>query len=296
MRLPPTAPAAWTIAVALLSVTALVAQERPLPEQERFLREVRTRLQTDSSLQSSYIYVETRREQKLDGRGRVEEESVKVYESYPGLPGEEQRWERLISENGRPRAASDLEKEMRDRQKKAEALAREATEQPAKQRARQQREYAEQRREFDAVIDDLFLVYDIRMERRESINGHETIVFFLTPRRDAKPRTREGSQMRKFTVRAWISESEKELMRLDAEAIDTLTMGWGLLARLHKGAKLSFLRTKVNDEVWLPSRVSYSGSARVGLVAVLRRSGTSDFSGYRKFSVDTSTTYQPPIP
>ena len=144
-----------------------------------------------------------------------------MYESYPGLPGEE-RWERLISENGRPRAASDLEKEMRDRQKKAEALAREATEQPAKQQARQQREYAAQRREFDAVLDDLLLVYNIRMERRESINGHETIVFSLTPRANAKPRTREGSQMRKFAVRAWISESDRELVRVDAEAIDTL--------------------------------------------------------------------------
>ncbi len=279
----------------LLSVTAPVAQERPLPDQERFLGDVRTRLQTDSSLQSSYIYVETRREQKLDGRGRVKQESVKVYESYPGLPGED-RWERLISENGQPRAASDLEKEMRDRQRKAEALVREATAQPAKQQARQQREYAAQRREFDAVLDDVFLVYNIRMERRESLNGHETIVFSLTPRPNAKPRTREGSQLRTLTVRAWVSESDRELVRVDAEAIDTLSMGFGLLARLHKGANLSFLRTKVNDEVWLPSRVSYSGSARVGLVAVLRRSGTSEFSGYRKFSVDTSTTYQPPPP
>jgi multidrug efflux pump subunit AcrA (membrane-fusion protein) len=252
-------------------------------------------LQTDSTLQSGYVYVETRREQKIDGRGRVEQESVKVYESYPGLPGED-RWERLISENGRPRAASDLEKELRDRQKKAEALAREAAEQPAKQGARQQREYAKQRRELDAVLDDLFLVYNIRMERRELLNGHETIVFSLTPRREAKTRTREGSQMRAFTVRAWVSEADRELVRVDAEAIDTLSMGFGLLARLHKGAKLSFLRTRVNDEVWLPSRVSYSGSARVGLVAVLRRSGISEYSDYRKFSVDTSTTFQPPTP
>jgi len=295
MRMPHAAPLARTIAVALLSVTALVAQERPLPDQESFLREVRTHLQTDSTLQSSYVYVETRREQKLDGRGRVDEESVKVYESYPGLPGED-RWERLISENGRPRATSDLEKELRDRQKKAEAMAREATEQPAKQQARQQREYAKQRREFDAILDDLFLVYTIRMERRELLNGHETIVFFLTPRRDAKTRTKEGSQMKAFTVRAWVNESDRELVRVDAEAIDTLKMGFGLLARLHKGAKLSFVRTKVNDEVWLPSRVSYSGSARVGLVAVLRRSGTSEYSGYRKFSVDTSSTFQPPTP
>jgi hypothetical protein len=289
------APFAGTIAVALLSVTAPVAQERPLPDQERFLADVRTRLRTDSSLQSSYVYVETRREQKLDGRGRITQESVKVYESYPSLPGED-RWERLISENGRARAASDLENETRARQKKAEALVREATEEPARQKARQQRQYDRQRREFDAVVDDLALVYDIRMERRESLNGYETIVFSLTPRPNARPRTREGGQMRKFTVRAWINESDRELVRVDAEAIDTLSMGFGLLARLHKGAKLSFLRTKVNNEVWLPSRVSYSGSARVGLVAVLRRSGTSEFSNYRKFSVDTSTTYQPPAP
>ena len=293
--MPHAAPLARTLAVALLSVTGLVAQERPLPDQETFLREVRTRLQTDSTLQSGYIYVETRREQKLDGGGRVQQESVKVYESYPGLPGED-RWERLISENGQPRAASDLEKELRNRQKKAEAMVREATEQPAKQQARQQREYATRRREFDAVLDDLFLVYNIRMERRELLDGHETIVFSLTPRRDAKPRTREGSQLRTVAVRAWVSESDRELVRVDAEVIDTLSMGFGLLARLHKGAKLSFLRTKVNDEVWLPSRVSYSGSARVGLVAVLRRSGMSEFSGYRKFSVDTSTTYKPPAP
>jgi hypothetical protein len=295
MRSPYAAPFVRTVAVVLLGVAAPASQERPLPDQERFLADVRKGLQTDASLQRSYTYVETRREQKLDDRGRVEQESVKVYESYPGLPGED-RWERLISENGRPRAASELDKELRDRQKRAEALLRETKEQPAKQQARQQREYAAQRREFDAMLDDVFLVFNIRMERRESLNGHETIVFVLTPRPDAKPRTREGSLIRNFTVRAWISEPDRQLVRVDAEAIDTVSMGFGLLARLHKGAKVSFLRTKVNDEVWLPSRVSYSGSARVGLVAVFRRSATSEYSAYRKFSVDTSTTYQPLTP
>jgi hypothetical protein len=294
MRLPQ-AFVAGAVAVAVLSVAALTAQERPLPDQDRFLREARARLQTDSTLQSSYIYTETRRERKLDGSGRVKEESVKVFENYPGLPGEG-RWERLISENGRPRPAAELEKEMRERQKKAEALARAMTERPAQQSARQQREYAEQRREFDAIVDDLFLVYDIRMERREAVDGHDTIVFSLTPRRNARPRTKEGNQMRSFGVRAWLSESEKEIVRLEAQVLDTLSLGFGPLARLHKGSNLTFVRTKVNNEVWLPARSSYSGSARIGLVAVFRRAGTSEFSGYRKFGVDTSTTYQPPAP
>ena len=296
MRLPATPPMARIVAAAALSVTAVVvAQERPLPDQDGFLRDVRAKLRTDSSLQSSYIYTETRREQKLDGRGRVTQESVKVYESYPGLPGQE-RWERLISEDGRPRPAAELEKDMRDRQRKAEDLARQLVEQPEKTQAKQQREYNEQRRELDSILDDVMVVYNIRMERREAVDGHDTIVISLTPRPNSKPRTREGKQMRSFNVRAWISESDRELVRLDAEAIDTLNMGFGLLARLHKGSKLSFIRTKVNDEVWLPSRVSYTGSARVGLVAVLRRSGVSEFSGYRKFSVDTSTTYKPTTP
>lgn len=281
-----------TTLIALLGALT-VAQERPLPDQTSFLKDARARLRTDSSLQSSYIYTETRREQKLDDRGRVKSESVKVFESYPGLPGE-RRWERLLSEDGRPRSQADLDKEMRERQKKAEAYVREQTERPAQQQARQQREYSQRQREWDAVLDDLFLVYDIRMEKREPIDGRDAIAFALTPRPGVKPKTDEGSQMQKFIVRAWVSEADKELARIDAEAIDSISWGLGFFARLHKGATLTFLRTKVNNEVWLPSRVSYSGSARVGLVAVLRRAGIFEFSGYRKFGVETSTTYQSP--
>ena len=279
----------------LSAVTALAAQDRPLPDQESFTREVRARLRTDSSLQSGYIYTETRREQKLDGSGKVKEESVKVYESYPGLPGEGERWERLLSENGRPRPASELEKELRDRQKKAEALAREATEQPAKLQAQQQREAAEQRRESTrcSTISSR-LQHPDGAARGDQRTRHDRLL--ATPRPNAKPRTREGSQMRKVIVRAWISESEKELVRVDADVIDTLSVGLGLLARVHKGSKFSFLRTKVNNEVWLPSRFTVSFSARLGLVAVLRRSGGSEFSGYLKFSVDTSTTIEAPTP
>ncbi len=281
--------------VGLLGAHALLAQERPLPDQDTFLREARKRLQTDASLQSSYVYRETRREQKLDGAGKVQEESVKVFESYPGLPGED-RWDQLISENGRPRPAAEIEEERRDRQKKAEEIARAMVQQPAREQARQQREYAAQRREFDAIVDDLFRVYDIHMQRRERVSGYDTILFELTPRPDARPQTREGGQMRNVVVHAWVSESEYQIVRVEAEVVDTLSIGFGLLARLHKGAKLTFLRTKVNNEVWLPSRASYSGSARVGLIAVLRRAGSSEFSGYRKFSVDTSTTYQTAAP
>jgi len=279
-------------ALAIAGAT-LTAQDRPLPDQDSFLKETRKHLQTDSALQSSYVYTETRREQKLDKQGRISEESVKVFESYPGLPGEA-RWERLVSENGRPVPKEELAKQDRERQAKAAGMAKRLTEDGPKERARQEREYQKSRRERDDAVSDIYTVFDIRMTGRERIEGHDTIAFSLTPKADARPRTTEGGQMRHFKVQAWISESDYELVKLDAEAIDTLSFGLGVLARLHKGAKLSFLRRKINGEVWLPAVASYSGSARVSLLFMLRRAGSSEFSGYRKYSVDTSSTVATP--
>lgn len=277
----------------LIAGSTLAAQDRPLPDQQSFLKETRRHLQTDGTLQSSYVYVETRHERKLDKHGRTSEESVKVFESYPGLPGEE-RWERLVAQNGRPVPAKELARQDRDRQKKAAGMVQRLAEDSSKERARQEREYQKARREREEAVNDIFSVFDIRMIGREHIEQHETIAFLLTPRPDAQPRTREGSQMRHFNVKAWISEADYELVKLEAEAIDTLSFGLGVLARLHKGAQLSFLRRKVNGEVWLPAVASYYGSARVGLLFTLRRGGTSEYSGYRKYSVETSSTIDTP--
>jgi len=269
------------------------AQQRPLPDQATFLSEARKHLQTDSTLQNSYVYVETRRESKLDKAGRISGESVKVFESYPGLPGEE-RWVRLISEDGQPVPADTLAKQDREREKKASQMVQRLAEDAAKERARQQREYEQARRQRDQAVGDIDNVFDIRMIGRETVEGHDTIAFALTPKRDPKPKSREGDLMRHFRVHAWVSEDDHELVKLDAEAIDNVSFGLGLLAKVHQGARLSFLRRRVNGEVWLPAVASYSGSARVGLLVTLRRSGTSEFSGYRKYSVDTSSRFGTP--
>ena len=269
------------------------AQNQPLPDQASFLLETRKHLQADRTLQSSYVYTETRREQKLDKGGRTREESVKVVESYPGLPGEE-RWERLISEDGRPVPPEELARQDRERRQKANEMVERLARNSSKELARQERERQKARRERDEVVSDIYNVYEMRMIGRERVEDHDTIAFSLTPRRDAKPQTRAGEEIRHFSVRAWISEDDHELVKVEAEAIDDLKSGLGLVARLHKGSRLSFLRRKVNGEVWLPAVVSYIGSARVGLLVTLRRSGTSEFSGYRKYSVDTSEGFSRP--
>jgi hypothetical protein len=152
-----------------------------------------------------------------------------------------------------------------------------------------------ERRKYTDAIDDLFRIYDIRMVRRESIRGHETILAELTPNRRVKPQTPDGRIMRNFKARAWISESDYELVRVEIEAIDDLSFGLGVFARIHKGTVAMFERQKVNDEAWLPAKVTWTASARVMLLRRLRLRSVSEFSGYRKFTVDTSTTYTRPV-
>ena len=277
--------------VALLLAAATAAQERPLPDLDSFAVKVRTHLATDEERQSGYMFIERRTEQKLAASGKPTSEDVKVFEVYPGLPGEA-RYLRLIEEDGRPLVSSKLAEQDRDRQKDVQEYVQSQSTEPRRQKAT--RETAERRRRYEAAVDDLFRIYDIRLIRREPIDGHDTIRATLDPKPGVTPRTEDGKMMRKFKARAWVSESDYELVRVEAEAIEDLSFGLGLLARVHKGTVASYERRKVNNEVWLPSKVTWTASGRMLLLRRLRLRGISEFSGYRKFTVDTSTTYGTP--
>jgi hypothetical protein len=278
--------------VALIVVAAAAsAQEKPLPEPETFAAEVKKHLAIDEERQSGYMFVERRTEQKVDGSGRPTSESVKVFEVYPGLPGEE-RYRRLIEEDGRPLVAEKLARQDRERQEDVESYTK--TQASEARRLKAVREQEKARKRYSAAVDDLFRIYDIRMVRRESIDGHVTIAATLDPKEGVKPQTDDGKIMRNFKARAWVSESDYELVRVEVEAIRDLSFGMGLLARVHKGTVATFDRRKVNNEVWLPAKVTWTASGRLLLLRRLRLRGISEFSGYKKFTVDTSTTYSQP--
>lgn len=279
------------LGVTFLLAAAVTAQERPLPDYATFAAQVKTHLATDEERQSGYMFIERRTEQKLDGAGRTTSESVKVFEVYPGLPGEN-RYRRLIEENGKPVTADKLAQQDRERRTDVDSYVRSQASQSQREKALRENEKA--RRRYSAAIDDLFRIYDIRMLRREAIGGHSTIFATLIPKEDVKPQTDDGKIMRNFKARAWVSESDYELVRVEVEAIRDLSFGFGLLARVHKGTVATFERRKVNNEVWLPAKVTWTGNGRLLLVRSLRLRGISEFSDYRKFSVDTSTIYAPP--
>jgi hypothetical protein len=169
----------------------------------------------------------------------------------------------------------------------------EKQETPAQKSARLKKR-ADERREREAIMTDAFAVYEPRVAGREVLDGETVLVATLTPRPKVEPKTREGRWMKKFHGRIWVSESDYQIARIDMTALDDLTIGLGIVGRVHEGSRLLFARRKVNGEVWLPAEMRMEASGRTLLFRPFKLDTVTTFSDYRKWSVDTSVTYGAP--
>lgn len=268
-----------------LLLSLLFAQEgaQPLPDQKTFLTEFRKTLHTDSLLLSQYTYTEKETSIRLNSNGTPKKTEVKVYQILRSAD-REITYRRLISKNGVPLRQAELDKQDKEHQKRVEKAQRQRSRKTAKEL---EEAAAKERREDDKIIDDLFVGYDVRFLGRETIGGHPAIHIAFKPRSGYKPKTSEGKIMQHIAGQAWVSEDDHELARIDAEVVDTISFGLGLLAKLHKGARVSAERHKINNEVWLPARVEASMSARILLLKGLRFREIAEYSDHKKFNVET---------
>jgi hypothetical protein len=253
----------------------------PLPEARAFLAEVRERLHTDDFLLDQYTFTERRTERQMDADGKVKKVTYASYEVYPSAePGHTYR--KLIERDGKPLPADELAREDRKQQaKEAKAAARSAEAQ------------AERRRRETEAIDEIFRLYDIRIVGREPLEGRNAILVSFGSRPGVETKTRPGRIVKKFSGRAWIDEADRQLVRVEASLTDDLSFGFGILAKLKKGARAELQRRKVNGEIWLPAEARFVGHARVLLVKGVHIDALSEYSDYKKFTVATDASATP---
>jgi hypothetical protein len=263
------------------------ASEQPLPDLKSFLAEFRKTLHTDNLLLSKYTYTEKETHIELDSDGKTKKTEVKVYQVLRG-PEPEDEYRRLLSKNGVPVEPKELEKQDREHQKETEERERKRKKKTA---AELEKERAEEQREEDKIIDDLFSMYDIRILGRDSIDGRSAIRLSFKARPRSQPKTREGKIMQKIAGTAWVNEDDHELVRIDSEAIENISFGFGLLAKLNKGSRLIAERLRINDEVWLPSRVEVSINARMLLLKGFNFREIVEYSDHKKFDVETILSF-----
>jgi hypothetical protein len=248
-----------TIAAALGAACTLAAAgplqlpSRPLPDEDAFYAAARDNLARALREQWRYAYKERRTELHRNPFGRLGTGSgISVYEVTPG-ENPNVWYRRLIEKDGKPVPNSRPERQ-------------------------EQRERAQSR----SGIDDAISVLRFSMERRDRIDGRDAIVVAFEPRPGARPETREGRLARLFKGHIWVDEAAREVMRIEATAIDDISYGLGLVAWLNEGTEATLTRERVDDRIWLPTSMRFKGRGRALLVRRLTIDHVIEWFDYRR--------------
>ncbi len=229
-----------------------------------------------------YTFTEQVVERKLDAAGQERSVSSKIYEIIflYGVP-----YRRLVARDGRPLPAEEAREE---ENKLARAFSASRRQSPA-ERERRASEYEKRRERTWAFLREVPEAFDFRLLGEETIRGRPAYVIEAAPKPGYHPHNGEARIFTKLRGKLWIDKAELQWVKGEAETTDTITFGV-FLARLAPGSRLEFEQAKVNDEVWLPHRISYAGSGRVALVKTVRAGGEILYGNYRKFQSDFEIT------
>ena len=292
---------AWAVILVLVAGMGLAAQGTPRVEPVTFspaeaaqlLARIRQGLMRDRELEAQYTYLEKRREVKLSKLGKVSLGNVRTFEVYPSIePG--RTYKRLVAVNDVPLPAAELARRDAAHRQRLEAEMKTLSgETPAQRGAREQRHaarMARQRREVDETFDS----FRYTVEGREPLDGHARPLLrvAMTPRKEFRATSDNDfvKYAKKFKGYAWVDEADGQVVRIRLEAIEPLSLGWGIIGRVHKGSVAMFERRKVNGEVWLPWRARLDVTGRVALFRRFDIETETVWWDYKKFNVETTVT------
>ena len=271
---------ALAILTLLWSMAPVASQILPAPSSAEFARRIREAVRLDYQTQADYTYLERRRDVRISKLGKVSIGPVRTFQVMPS-PVSGQTYKRLIAVDDRPLPAEELaRRDAEHADDVKEAQARQARETPQQRAERLDREAKEQR-ERQAILEDAFKAYDATIERREIVDGVPVLVARMRPRKDAQVTTREGRWMSHFEGDLWVAEADFQIVKVDMQATSDVTIGWGVVGRIHKGSRVLFVRRRF-DKAWLPVETTYEASGRTLIFRPFQFAVTTTYSDYRR--------------
>ena len=227
-------------------------QERPLPDAATFLTATRDNLARAGRVQDQFAYKERRTQVHTNPFGRIGTGGTLVYDVTPN-PNGPGFLRRVIERDGDPVADGEVEEFGRRRN-----------------------------RTQSSAVQDAASVLDFALDRRVVHDGRSTIVVSFTPKPNANPTTRQGRLARAFTGKVWVDEKTQEVIRVEATAIDSISYGYGFLARLNEGTIVTLVRRHIEDDVWMPISIRFQGEGRALLLRKLNIDFGIDWFDYRR--------------
>ena len=231
----------------------------------------------NENIAKNYTYKALNQIRELDSSGKVKAEHSTLEEVlYVG--GKD--YFHPVEKDGKPLPAGEAKKE----EAKLDRAVKEASAMPEPERAKREEERVARRvkdRERLRYLPDAF---DFTLEGESSVDGREAWQILARPRLDYKGpyaflyRNMEGT--------LWIDREDYQWVKVEADVLNTISLGW-FLARIEKGTRISFERSKVNGELWATTHVEVRASARLAVLKKVNAEQEITFSDYRKFATDS---------
>ena len=230
---------------------------------------------TDFAALKHYTYQQRSAMRRYGKDGKLTSQESQTHEI---LILEGHRLERAIARDDKPLSAREARREQDKLDREVAKLQHES----AAEKARWQKERARDR-DFVRELPDAFV---FRLTGAETVSGQPAWVIEADPKPGYRPSHPRAKIFAKARAKVWIDQTTYHWVKMDAQVLETLSFGLGLL-RIAPGGTLHFEQVRVNDEVWLPSVVLVHANARLALLKTLRAEFESRYSGYRKFQSDS---------
>jgi hypothetical protein len=263
---------ARTLAI-LVCLPALAASQ----DAAEVMRRALAQDSASAPLAQKYTYQEKQELRTRDGnKVKVRESNAWDVTLLEGSP-----YRRLVAHNGQPLSPADQRKED-EKLRQSTFIRHQQTEPERQQRITDWQHKEERQHEPLHEIPDAF---NLRFAADDTIDGQAVYVIEGTPKPNYIPKSKTAFFLPKVKGRFWVTKQGFQAVKIEFETLETISWG-GIVARVSKGTNVRVELVKVNNEVWLPTRILIAGSARVLLVKGYTGELDLTYTGFKKASGD----------
>jgi len=260
-----------------------------LPDLKALFKQIDANQQALDKLKENYAGTKIEEETEYEGSGKPKKPDVRE-STFFYLDGTEVST--LVKIDGQPLSPDAQKKENARVLKQIDELEKSAAKKDSPDEKNKQAQKEDE--EEEVSIDAFLRACQFVNPRRERFRGQDVLVFDFEPNPEFKARSLVEKVIQKLGGVIWIDEKALDVVRLDAFFVINVKIAGGLLADLQKGTRVVLEQTYVNNEVWLPTYQEVHIDVRVLLVKGIKVDGTTRYSDYKKFNVETLSTIGKP--
>jgi hypothetical protein len=254
----------FLILLALLGARCMPGQ--PL-DWRPVMRDALARMIESDTRLADYTFDRTITRKEFDASGRLKQQTVTVLrpERINGI------WvSRAVSRDGRPLTATEI-------QRQEESIRRRI----AEGQAQGARSTSIMGRDTEELIKEFPEALDYRLAGEETSAGRKLWVLECTPRPGYRPPNLRARLFEKVRGRVWVDQDSKDLVRVESEVFDTISLGFGILGRIEKGTRFTLHRAPVREGHYFTESSRVKFSAKVLLVKSLFSEISTSYTNFK---------------